>query len=259
MKTALQLYSIREGLFDHLAESIDEVKAMGYDGAEIAGWPFEDILRIIAEMNRVGLEVFSIHTNPGDLDTWTEESVARLAETGCRYFPICYLPEERIAGGAEYSRTLEQIASFAALAARYGIRVLYHNHDFDLAPYGTTTKLDTLYADTDSSVLGAELDTCWIYTAGHDPLAYFRKYSDRCPILHLKDCVKEGGHKGFCAVGHGAIDFAPILAAARECGTPWLCVEQDTPTEGMSDMQCARASIESIRSMWAALEQEVAQ
>ena len=87
------------------------------------------------------------------------------------------------------------------------------------------------------------------YTAGYDPLTYFQRYSDRCPILHLKDCVKEGGHKGFRAVGDGALEFAPIIEAARAAGTPWLCVEQDLPTEGKTAMECARDSITYLKSL----------
>mgnify|MGYP006939742968 CR=1 FL=1 len=36
----------------------------------------------------------------------------------------------------------------------------------ELVNFGGERKLDRLFADTAPDVLGAELDTCWIYTAG---------------------------------------------------------------------------------------------
>ena len=249
MKTAIQLYTLREGLMENLAVIMAELKEMGYDGAEIPSFPDGDVDRIIDEMNKVGLEVFSLHINLADFDAWTDEKLAKYAAVGCRLMPICWMPEACIAGGEQYAETKEQINAFSARAAEHGITVLYHNHDFDLAPCGETTKLDVLYGDMAARVLDAELDTCWVYTAGYDPLTYFTRYIDRCPILHLKDCVKEGGHKGFRAVGDGVIDFAPIVDAARAYGTPWLCVEQDLPTEGKTPMECARDSITYLKTL----------
>lgn len=249
MKTAIQLYTLREGLMENLPTILAELKAMGYDGAEIPSFADEDVDRIIDEMNKAGLEIFSLHINLADFDAWTDEKLAKYAAAGCRLMPICWMPENCLAGGEQYAETREKITAFSARAAKYGISILYHNHDFDLAPCGDTTKLDVLYGDMPAHVLDAELDTCWVYTAGYDPLTYFRRYSDRCPILHLKDCVKEGGHKGFRAVGDGALEFAPIIEAARAAGTPWLCVEQDLPTEGKTAMECARDSITYLKTL----------
>lgn len=249
MKTALQLYTLREGLMENLAPYMAELKEMGYDGAEIPAFSNEEVFRVVDEMNKVGLEVFSLHINLTELDMWTDEMLEKMASVGCRWMPICWMPEEHLAGGEKYAETQEKIKTFSARAAGHGIAVLYHNHDFDLAPCGDTTKLDALYRDMAPGVLDAELDTCWVYTAGYDPLTYFKRYIDRCPVLHLKDCVKEGGHKGFRAIGDGVIDFAPIIEAARAYGTPWLCVEQDLPTEGKTPMECARDSVTYIKSL----------
>ncbi len=249
MKTALQLYTLREGLMDDLTAYLSELKDMGYDGVEPYGLSVDELRLILAEMERVGLEVFSIHINYPDFDVWTDDVMAEFAAKGCRYIPISYLPEERIVGGDLYPEMRENILKFSVRAARHGIKVLYHNRDFDLNAYGDTTKLDALYSDLDASVLNAELDTCWVYTAGYDPLTYFNKYIDRCPVLHLKDCVGEGGHKGFRAVGDGVIDFPPIIEAARAYGTPWLCVEQDAPTEGKTPMACVRDSITYLKTL----------
>ncbi len=249
MKTAIQLYTIRDGLLAHLHDNLTELKAIGYDGAEIFGLGKDTVLQVAAEMKAVGLEIFSIHTDLGEVTACDEEMLRAYAEVGCKYIPICWLPQTHIAGGENYIEMLGLITRFAARAVKYGIRVLYHNHDFDLAAYDGTTKLDALYRDTNPTVLGAELDTCWIYTAGYDPLAYLNTYADRCPVLHVKDCVEAGGHAGYRAIGEGVIDFAPIVAAAKEHGIPWVCVEQDEPSPDKTPMQCARESFACLQSL----------
>ncbi len=249
MKTAIQLYTVRDGLLENLHDRLAEIKAIGYDGAEIFGLGKDTVLRVAKEMETVGLEIFSIHTDLNEVMACDEEMLRAYADVGCKYIPICWLPETHIAGGENYIELLGYVTRFAAAAAKYGIRVLYHNHDFDLAACGDTTKLDTFYRDTHPAVLGAELDTCWIYSAGYDPLAYLDTYADRCPVLHLKDCVKEGGRAGYRCIGEGVIDFAPIVSAAKKYDIPWICVEQDEPSPDKTPMQCAKESFDHLKTL----------
>ena len=40
-----------------------------------------------------------------------------------------------------------------------------------------------------------------------------------------------------------------IIAAAEDAGASWLVVEQDSPSMGLSPLECARKSIEYLRSL----------
>ena len=244
MKTALQIYTLRNTILKNTAEQLRELKFAGYDGIELLDLGENSMATLTDEMERIGLAVFSIHIGVEDMLRMDEGQLAQYAAMGCRMLTISYLPPERIAGGALYGETLALISAYAALAAKHGIRILYHNHEFDLDMHDGKRKLDILYADIAPEVLHAELDTCWLYTGGADPLAYLEKYAGRCPVLHLKDCVAEGGRKGLRALGEGVIDFHPILSRASACGVEWLCVEQDEPSPGKTPMECA---LESIR------------
>ena len=250
MKTALQIYSLRNTILSNTSEQLTELKCAGYDGAELVNFGGDRVRFLAEEMKKAGLEVFSIHTNMDEIAAADERQLELYASLGCTVMPIGWLPEDRIAGGAHYDETLACIEKFSALAKRYGIRLAYHNHDFDLAMLDDgVRKLDRLYADTAPDVLKAELDTCWVYTAGADPLAYVVKYAPRCPVLHLKDCVREGGRKGFRALGEGVLDFAPIVRAAEQGGVEWLCVEQDEPSPGKTPMACACESIAHLKTL----------
>lgn len=249
MKVALQLYSIRDILPGNIEKCIAEVAEIGYDGVEIVNFGGDSLNEIVSAMRNNDLQVFSIHTDIHEVIACDAEKLNYYAALGCRYMPISALPDDRLPGGDKYEETLCAIRNFSETAQGYGIKLLYHNHDFDFEKAGGRYKLDILYSDLPASILGAELDTCWIYTAGESPLDYYKKYSDRCPILHLKDCVPEGGRKGFRELGGGVINFGPIIKEAKRCGTEWLCIEQDDPTPGMTSMECAEASCRYLKNL----------
>ena len=249
MKTALQIYSLRSTILTDTSTQLEALKRAGYDGAELVNFGGDSVGFLAGEMKKAGLEVFSIHTSIDEIIAADEKTLSLYASLGCTVMPIGWLSEDRIAGGKLYAETLELIADFSALAKKHGIRLVYHNHDFDLAMLDGRRKLDILLGDTGPGVLGAELDTCWVYSAGADPLEYLGKYASRCPVLHLKDCVREGGRKGFRALGEGVIDFAPIVSLAREHGVEWLCVEQDAPSPGKTPMECALESIAFLKKL----------
>ena len=249
MKTALQIYTLRDTILQDTSGQLAELKRAGYDGAELVNFGGDSVEYLAGEMKKAGLEVFSIHTCIDEVMAADEKRLGLYASLGCTVMPIGSLPEDRLPGGKLYAVTLEAIGRFSALAEKHGIRLVYHNHDFDLEPLDGVRKLDILLADTAPDILGAELDTCWIYTAGADPLDYVRRYAPRCPVLHLKDCVKEGGRKGFRAIGEGALDFAPIIGAAKSGGVEWLCVEQDEPSPGKTPMECALMSIAHLKTL----------
>lgn len=221
-------------------ETLQRVKEMGYIGVEWPGLSGYTPVELAKLTHDAGLEIFSIHINIDDLIACDTALLDELAKVGVKWLPIGWLPEERIAGGAKFDETCALIQTYGEEAAKRGMQVLYHNHDFDLAPYGDATKLDALFAALPAQVLGSEPDTCWLYSGGVDPVAYLQKLADRAPVIHLKDCVKEGGRKGYMPVGDGVLNWSAILPACEKAA--WVCVEQDTPNDGLDAFRCAARS-----------------
>lgn len=249
MKTAIQLYTFRFSIMSDLHGHLSHLRSLGFEGAELVDLGGGALTQTVDEMNRLGLEVFSLHVGVDQLLRCDASEAKGFAELGCRYLPIGWLPAERLAGGALYGETLCAIREYAAVCRRYGLTLLYHNHEFDFERADGRRKLDVLYADTDPDDLKAELDTCWIYTGGEDPLDYMRRYANRCPVLHLKDCVREGGRKGYMPLGEGVLDFAPMVREASSLDVEWLCVEQDDPTPGLTPMECTERSMAHLCSL----------
>ena len=50
-------------------------------------------------------------------------------------------------------------------------------------------------------------------------------------------------------VGYGVQDFPAILNAAKEAGTKWIIVEQDRATMGKTPLECAKMSIDYLKTI----------
>ncbi len=126
-----------------------------------------------------------------------------------------------------------------------GFRLSYHNHDweFQTFPNDSRRKLDILYESTNPRNLYVELDTCWAQVGGVDPAAYLKKYSQRCPVIHVKDMRAERNEQGrpvFVPLGDGVLDWESIFAAACETGVEWCVYEQDSHEGDL--FECVRKS-----------------
>ena len=97
---------------------------------------------------------------------------------------------------------------------------------------------------TDPKLVVFELDCGWISAAGHNPIAYLSKTPERFPLLHVKDMTPGGSDKFHSTImGHGVVDYHPILRAAT--GLKHYFIEQeeftgDTMTELRQDAEYMR-------------------
>ena len=248
MKLALQIYTLRGCLAaDKVEDTLARVREMGYEGIEWFGLMGSTPAELARLSEKAGLEMFSLHCDIDGVLVCDTALLDEIAAVGVKYLPIGWLPPERLADGPLFGGTCDAIRRYGEQVAARGMRLLYHNHDFDLVPCGEAARprLELLLEALPAAVLGSEPDTCWLYTGGADPAAWLRRYADRAPVIHLKDCVAGGGRKGFMPVGSGVLDWDGILA---ECGgADWLCVEQDEPSAGMDAFECAAKSAAFMR------------
>jgi sugar phosphate isomerase/epimerase len=57
------------------------------------------------------------------------------------------------------------------------------------------------------------------------------------------------GQFEFRPVGSGIQNFPAILNAAEESGTKWVIVEQDKPCLDLTPLECAKASIDYLKTL----------
>ena len=237
---AVQVYSVREEAERDFAGTMKKLGEMGYDGVELAGLYGKSAEEIRDSIKAAGLTAISAHVSYDELAGDLEKTLQDYETIGCRYIVIPWLGEDRRFGAALYEETIKGIPVIAEGCKKHGMTLLYHNHDFEFAktPDGTYA-LDQLYAEVPADVLGAEPDTCWIKVGGPDPSEWLKKYSGRCPLVHVKDFRRKADGVDLLALGEGEQDFPTLVKTAKECGAQWLVIEQDDHPYGtpMGDMK----------------------
>ena len=237
---AVQVYSVREEAERDFAGTMKKLSEMGYDGVELAGLYGKSAEEIRDSIKAAGLTAISAHVSYDELAGDLEKTLQDYETIGCRYIVIPWLGEDRRFGAALYEKTIKGIPVISEGCKKHGMTLLYHNHDFEFAKtLDGTYALDQLYAEVPADVLGAEPDTCWIKVGGPDPSEWLKKYSGRCPLVHVKDFRRKADGVDLLALGEGEQDFPTLVKTAKECGAQWLVIEQDDHPYGtpMGDMK----------------------
>jgi sugar phosphate isomerase/epimerase len=172
---------------------------------------------------------------------------------------------------------IDEIRAIGEKAKAAGLVLLYHNHDFEFKKVENGEfGLDFLYSSVPADLLQTELDECWVKYAGQGPVAYLLKYTNRAPVVHLKDYYVEGEQVGdpyaliglnedekksntafeFRPLGCGVQNVPDLMKAAKEAGSKWLIVEQDQPSMGKTPMECIAMSMEYIKKVREACAKE---
>lgn len=260
---ALQLYSVRDELEKDFLGTLKKVKKMGYDGVELSGLNGRDPFEVRRMLGEVGLACPSSHVPVAEQQK--AGTFARYADAGVRFVAIPWM--DYGSGSEKLLENVETIRTLAKLAAKEGITLLYHNHDFEFRKVDGKAILDILYEQLPADLLQTQFDTCWIKFAGEDPVAYLKKYTGRVPLVHLKDFWANGENGAapydligksaeakkktnfeFRSIGYGVQDIPAIIKASEEAGAEWLIVEQDESRDRPTT-EAARMSMEYLRSL----------
>lgn len=268
----IQLYSVRDDLAADFEGTIKAVAEMGYEGVEFAGLYGHSPEEVKAICKKYGLDPVSTHVPFTDMVVDPEGVVKEYAAIGVKYIVIPYLTEEFRPGQERFKEVIEGAKIIGDVCRKYGIELLYHNHDFEFVKIDGEYALDILYKEVPADLLKTELDTCWVNVGGEDPSAYLRKYAGRSPVVHLKDFVMPGKKPekmyaligideqqqkdtaeaeafGFRPVGYGVQNVEELIKASHDAGSKWLIVEQDMPALGKSALECAKMSIDYLKKV----------
>lgn len=262
---ALQLYSVRDDMAADFEGTLKKVKELGYDGVEFAGLYGKSAAEVKALCEEIGLTPISAHVPFVDMMN-NPDLIKVYKEIGCDYVVIPYLTEEYRPGQPKFKEVIDGAKMLAEKAKENGMKLCYHNHDFEFVKVDGEYAIDILYAEVPE--LSPQFDTCWVNVGGENPAEYVRKYKGREEILHLKDFVggksenmyaligideneekDTAGKFELRPVGKGVQNFPEILKAAEEVAIKWVVVEQDNPSLGLTPMECAKVSMEYLKSL----------
>lgn len=271
-KVGLQLYSIREDMEKDMDEALRQVKEMGYDYVEFAGFYGKSASEVKALLDKHGLIAISAHQGFDPYFEKGQPAIDELKEIGVKYCAIPWYDVNKLKGTDGWDETVEKFTEYGKALKASGIQMMYHNHDFEFRKYEGKFLLDWIYDTIPQDLIMPQIDTCWVHYAGYNPSEYIEKYAGRMKVLHLKDfvCKKLGGGPvyalidsdggdakqaskedngfEFRPVGSGIQDFRAILESAEKAGIDYVIVEQDGHPE-RSAMEDARISRDYLKKL----------
>lgn len=230
---AYQLYSSRN--FPPLAAQLPVLKSMGYEAIEPWLPAYEaDPALFRRQLDDAGLACYGFHMPLAGLVDEPNRFIDVGLTLGATVMIPPYVTVEEREPTPDYWRGLgEKLARGAAAGKPHGLKVAWHNHDFEYyaLPDGTRP-IDHIFATGGSDVL-FEIDCGWITRAGADPAAELRRYADRIIAIQLKDTAPLGTKEddGWTATGDGIIDWQALAPLFGQTKAHHIVAEHDNPSD----------------------------
>jgi sugar phosphate isomerase/epimerase len=252
----IQLYMVLKAYKDDPMGTLKTLKAIGYVEIEAIITSTAKTLR--DQLNETGLGCPSMHFDSLGIDPGIEAAHT----LGAHYFVSSMLPAfmQKTSGSSTqptYSRDeAKRVAAFAnqigEKAKKAGLQYAYHNHHLEFTDVGNgQTFYDVLLKETDPNLVKLELDCGWVHAGGKNPVDIFKANPGRIPLMHAKDFLPSSALDQYpgAELGHGTLDYKPILAAADQAGLKHCFTEQEGPFSRMSQLDAARVDYDYLRPL----------
>jgi sugar phosphate isomerase/epimerase len=113
-------------------------------------------------------------------------------------------------------RLADLLNSLSERAARFGIRLGYHNHHHELVVMSGGTPALLKFAGSLEAGVVLEVDAYWAATGGINPAELLEALGSRVIAIHLKDGPATLDKSSQVPLGEGTLNIPAILAAAPQ-------------------------------------------
>lgn len=263
------------------AQVLDEMAEAGFEGVELGPWGFfpNTIETLHPELEKRGLTLASATLPVEPVTAEKRAASLRTVDDMCKLllsFPdarhIVLLPEVIAKKDwTAYCEGCQKIYEYAR--DKYGVICAMHPHLTDKSGLAdpenwltieTEAQIERFLNDTSVPLC---LDTGHHVCCGGDPVAFYRKWRDRIPFLHIKDTnpvvrekmlrenltpVEASGEGIFCGPGdNGMTDFTAFKKELIDAGySGWLIIEHDCyPAKPGRPLPAAKKDREAMRAL----------
>jgi sugar phosphate isomerase/epimerase len=239
----LQLYSLRAEMGADFEGTLAKLAEIGFKEMEFAGYFDKTPSQVRRILDANGLTSSAAHIPLEAIRNNLNQVIDTAAAIGQKYIVLPYMV------GADreydnYARIADLLNRAGEASKAAGIKMGYHNHDFEFDKHDGRMGYDVLLEQTDDDLVSFEMDLYWAATAGIDPRDYFRKYPGRFTMLHVKDQAANGE---MADVGRGIIDFADIFSMADIAGFEHYFIEHDNPSDGINSITYSYNTVNQLR------------
>jgi sugar phosphate isomerase/epimerase len=239
-KAGLQLYSLRDYIGQDPKSVLAKVAKAGYQEVETYGyspdkhfWGLKPT-EFKAVLTANGLTTPSGHYDLGGYlrdgdEAQLTTTLAAAKACGQQYVIIPSLDEKLRNTPTDFKTLAAKLNKAGARCKSMGLRLGYHNHNFEFKPVDGVMLYDVLLKETDPALVDFEMDIYWVVRAGQDPIKLIKDHPKRFPLWHIKDMDKAKPDLN-TEVGSGSIDYRSIMAHASTAGLKHAIMEQENFT-----------------------------
>jgi sugar phosphate isomerase/epimerase len=233
----LQLYTLRDELPKDVKTTLEKVASAGFTTVETYGFSIKDQfwglspmeLKKILDANK--LKAVSGHYGLGSFladgnTTELEAAIVAAKILKSEYLIIPWVDPPFRKNIEDYKKIAGRLNEAAKMCHKAGLKLAYHNHDFEFENYNGTTGYEILLKETDKDLVFFEMDLYWVVRSGKDPLQLFKENPGRFKLWHVKDMDKVNPALN-TEIGAGSIDFSPVFKEAKLSGMKHFFVEQE--------------------------------
>jgi sugar phosphate isomerase/epimerase len=236
----LQLYTVRDPMASAPVPTLKEIAALGYRNLETFGFDADgvryygmDAARFKQVLGDLGLrstsghyDLFKYLESPlPELRGFVDRCVAGAQALGQQYITWPWLqPEQRTIRHFELLADRLNLIGEQVKAA--GLKLAYHNHDFEFIPQDGKLGYDIVMRETDPALVKLQLDLFWAaHSSQRSPHELFSLQPGRFVMWHIKDMDRKN-RDHYTELGNGSIDFTKIMPEAQLSGLETYFVEQ---------------------------------
>lgn len=274
VRMASPLYILRQECAVDLLAVLRKLKQIGFDGVEFLGFFGHGAREVRSWLDDLGLAALGNHVPFRSFLDDINGTLEYHAAVGCAYLTVADWASSGFPGSQTWEKTLAGLEKMGEQARRYGITLLYHNHDTELIErVNGRALMDAILTSTPKQLLSFEPDLGWIEIGGGDSVDYLTRYADRCPVIHLKDYYStdrgkhglvgdflpqrggaERGYFEFRPTGYGVLNYPKLIPLCLRCNPDWFVLDHDLAYErdSFDDLKLSLDYVRTLLPLYAA-------
>ena len=181
---SIQLYSVRTQLGEKRPATLRRLADLGYTRVE----PYDilsDPAHLARDLSAAGLEAPTAHVKL--LDVPIDEALAAARTVGVEALIVPWADPALFADRASVESLAARINAAAERAAEHGLRVGYHNHDFEFSSLIDGRAAWEILVELLDERVVLEVDTYWASVGGADVFELLPRLSSRIRYVHVND------------------------------------------------------------------------
>lgn len=238
---SVQLYSVRDALKADFKGTLQQIVDMGFDGVEFAGYFGEfadDPAGLKNWLSDIGLVASGAHVPIEALMDDYENTVTFYRDLGVS---VLIIPSEERAFNDQVQAFADDLTMLSEKLAKEDMKVGFHNHLEEWAPYQDTTFIEYLGNHTPKDVV-LQQDVGWTIGAGKSPVEFVKAFPGRVLTTHFKSYAAEGSSLK-PIIGQDDIAWPAIFTATvNDGGADWIVIEQEEYPDGLSQVEALSAT-----------------